>query len=232
MAYTPGPQRNASSTTTPPRTGSPAARASPVRGRTPQAEHHQVGGQKGPVRQLHTGDALGTAQRPHLRAQAHRHAQPGETAAQHGPGLRVQMTLHQMRRLLDDLHREPQRGQRTGGAHAEHPAAHDHGPPAARGLLGQPTAVVERTEGVHPALEGTARGTQPADRRDDRLRPGGQHQHVIGGGLPTGEPEGTGARVHRGHLGSGAQHRRTGRAGRCPTRRTGRASTSASSTRL
>lgn len=115
---------------------------------------------------------------------------------------------------MHDLHGQPERGQRTGGADAEDPSADDHGAARQGGVLGQPDAVREGAQGVHTLAQAPAvRAAQPADGWQQRIGAGGEDEVVPAPAPAVGERQRARAEVHRHHLAAHLQPRPADRQG-------------------
>ncbi|GFM97062.1 hypothetical protein Sfulv_18730 [Streptomyces fulvorobeus] len=97
-------------------------------------------------------------------------------APQQRRGLRVQLPLHEVLTLLGQHHLGTALGERTGGGHPEEATADDDGACAGAYRRAQGQAVVEGAERMHPVGQ---RVPQTAQRRQDRVGTGGQHQASV-----------------------------------------------------
>lgn len=147
----------------------------------PAGQHHQVRVQGVAVGHLHRADRASDA--AHVTDTAlgvHLHAELGQMALHQPGGGRVELALHQPLGLLGEDHLRAAHGQRAGRGHAEQPAADHHGPHARPHLRRQAQAVVQGAERVHAPRQLVVLGEQAAQRRQDGVGAGGQHQPPVG----------------------------------------------------
>lgn len=141
-------------------------------GAHPAGEDDQVGVEHEAVGEL-DGRA---AQAPDAALGVHLHAQGFEMRTQQQRCRWVDVTFHQVFALLGEHHPGAACREGAGGGDTEQPAADDHRVQAGSHRGGQRRAVVERTERVHSVGQFTA---ETAQGRQDRVRPGRQHQPAV-----------------------------------------------------
>ena len=120
--------------------------------------------------------------------------------AEQGAAALVDLQRHEPRGQLHDVRGHAQQAQRAGGLKAEQAAAdHQAGPPAAGAHGRALRRAADRVEVVEGAVD-EASGQVPArDRRDERVRAGGQHQRVVAEGAAAAGGDGAGGPVDGGH---------------------------------
>ena len=158
--------------------------------------HHQLGLERGVVRQRHAFDVPVVAEdRGGGAAEQHAHAQVLDLAEQVLPAVGIELPLHQRRRQVQHgdvaaLHLQPARRLEAEQAAADHHRLH-----AWRRAPQDLAGVVERAERQHAA------SVQALDRRQERGAAGGQQQRVVGrdAAFSVGDGLVLGVDVHHAH---------------------------------
>jgi hypothetical protein len=144
-------------------------------------DHQQVAVQPPTVLEQHSLDVLGAEHLGGQDLEVHGDAELLDALLEDGPGLGVELGVHQPRRGVHELDLQAVALQGARGLQAEQAAAHDHGPPAAAGGLEHGAGLVDGPEPEDAGQQVAVLAPHALHRRDERVAAGGQHQVVVGG---------------------------------------------------